>query len=56
VPSCHSSRVRAALAYEAEKEARVAADKVEKEAKKAQAAENKQRREAEAEKRLYSVR
>jgi hypothetical protein len=44
----HSSRVRAALAYEAEKEARVAAEKVEKEVKKAQAAENKQRREAEA--------
>ncbi|KAN0086761.1 hypothetical protein V8E54_000449 [Elaphomyces granulatus] len=33
----HSSRVRAALAYEAEKEARVAAEKAEKEAKKAQA-------------------
>ena len=41
----NSSRVRAALAYEAEKVARVAAEKAEKEAKKAQ-----------AKKTLYSVR
>ena len=46
----HASRVHAALAYEAEKEAAVVVEKAAKDAKKAQAIENKQRKEAEAQK------
>ncbi|TAQ86407.1 hypothetical protein B7494_g5258 [Chlorociboria aeruginascens] len=43
----HSSRVRAALAFEAEKKAIATADKVEKDARKARALENKQLKEVE---------
>ena len=44
----HSSTLRVALAFEAEREAIAVAEKAEKDAKKVQAEENKQRKEAEA--------
>ena len=47
----HSSRVRAALAYEAEKNEKAAIEKADKEAKKIQGQENKRRKKEEAEKR-----
>jgi hypothetical protein len=48
----HSSRVCAALAYEAEKNEKAAIEKADKEAKKIQGQENKRRKKEEAEKRV----
>jgi hypothetical protein len=47
----HSSRVFVAQGFEAEKQAKVAAEKADKEAKKAQGAENKRKKEQEAKER-----
>ena len=44
----YSSRVQAALVYEAEKEAKLAVEKAEKASKKAKGAENRQRKEEQA--------
>jgi len=47
----YSSRVQAALVYEAEKEAKLAVEKAEKASKKAKGAENRQRKEEQAQER-----
>ena len=47
----YSSTVRVALAYKAEQEAKIAAEKAEKEAKKTHTTENKRRKEEEAQER-----
>jgi len=47
----YSSRVQAALTYEAEKEAKLAVEKAEKASKKAKGAENRQRKEEQAQER-----
>ena len=47
----HSSKVQAALAYEAEKEAKLAVEKAEKASKKAKGVENRQRKEEQAKER-----